>query len=64
MATTTGKPNSDVHSNIVSTVPGDESDTSVNKTEKKVEQIADKAAHKAAKKEQDFDEVNNKPFTN
>jgi hypothetical protein len=62
--TTTGNPDSDVRDNISSTVPGDRSDTTDNSAEKDVEHIADKAAHKAAKTEQDFDEVNSRPFTN
>ncbi|MGA9669374.1 MAG: hypothetical protein WBQ94_09210 [Terracidiphilus sp.] len=62
--TATPKPNFHVPENIPSSAPGDQSDTPDNRAQKNVEHIADKAAHKAAKTEQDFDEVNNKPFTN
>jgi hypothetical protein len=60
----TDKSNSEVPERFTSSVPDDQSDSHDNRAKESVEHVANKAAHKAAKTEQDFDQVNSKPFTN
>jgi hypothetical protein len=62
--TTTDNSNSEVPGRFTSGVPDDQPETLDNRAEKKVEDVANKAAHKAAKTQQEYDEVNSKPFTN
>lgn len=61
---TTDKSNSEVPDRFTSGIPDNQSETHDDHAEENVQHVANKAAHKAAKTEQDFDEVNSKPFTN